>query len=118
LGNKLHLDKIVDFIPECEPKARLSRWVERWKSDDSDVGKLSALIEKWHGNVWFGDRQAQNDFYERFQEFRKEAVRNIGGMTMNERLYWFGSFDHRDSSANESRGRIRTKLRANAYKAL
>ncbi len=26
-------------------------------------------------------------------EFRNSAIDGIGGMTMNERLYWFGLFD-------------------------
>ena len=63
-------DELVDSIPECEPKARLSYWMEMWKSDDSDVETFSALIDNWHGNVLFGDQQAQNDFYERLQNFR------------------------------------------------
>ncbi len=108
----MNLDELVDSIPECEPKAQLSHWIEKWKSDDSDVETLSALIEKWHGNVWFGDRQAQNDFYERFQRFREEAIQSIVGMSINERLYRFGLMEHWDRSDNESRGRIRTKLRA------
>jgi len=110
----MNLDELVDSIPESELKAQLLHWVEGWKVDDSDVEALSELIDKWHGSVWFSDQQAQNEFYERFQKFREEAIQGIGGMTVNERLYWFGLFEHWDGSEDESRHRIRAKLRADA----
>ena len=43
-----------------------------------------------------------------------EDIQSPGGMSVNERLYWFGLFDHWDSSECESRDRIRAKLRADA----
>jgi len=110
----LNLDDLVASIPEPELKAQLLHWIEAWKTDDSDVEKLSEIIDKWHGSVWFSDRQAQNEFYERFQKFREEAIQRIGGMTVNERLYWFGLFEHWERSEDESRDRIRAKLRADA----
>jgi hypothetical protein len=110
----MNLDELVESISESDLKAQLSHWIEGWKADDSDIEKLSAIIDKWYGNVWFTDRQSQSEFYKRFQKFREEAIRGIGGMTVNERLYWFGLFDHWDNSDGESRDRIRAKLRADA----
>ena len=108
----MNLDQLVDSIPEPELEARLSELVDKWKSDCSDVERLSAMIDKWHGNVWFSDQNAQSEFYERFQKFKAEAILRIGGMTLNERLYWFGLLNHWDNSSKESRDRIRTKLHA------
>ena len=113
-GIEMNLDELVESIPERELRAQLSKWVDGWKRDDTDVDALSALIEKWHGSVWFDDRQAQSVFYERFQKFRAQIIQRIGGMTVNERLYWLGLFDHWDLSDDASRKRIRTKLRADA----
>jgi len=110
----MNLDELVDSIPERALRAQLWKWVDGWKSDDADVDELAALMEKWHGSVWFSDRQAQSAFYERFQKFREQIIQRVGGMTVNERLYWFGLFDHWDMSNDASRKRIRTKLRAAA----
>ena len=35
-------------------------------------------------------------------EFRKSAIDGIGGMTMNERLYWFGLFDLFNNAKNDA----------------
>ncbi len=110
----MDLDELVNSVPESELRAQLSNWVDEWKTDESDVERLSELIGKWHGNVWFRDREAQDEFYERFQKFRKQAIQNLGGMTVNERLYWFGLIDNWDSADSKSRIRIRVKLRAHA----
>ena len=93
----MNLDELVNSIPEYELRAQLSHWVDEWKSDESGVKRLSDLIRKWHGNVSFRDPQSQDEFYVRFQQFQNKVVENIGGMTVNERLYWFGLFDHWDS---------------------
>jgi hypothetical protein len=72
------------------------------------------MLTKWHGNVWFQNEQNQNEFYDVLETFKKEAIEGIGGMTMNERLYWFGLFDLWDNSDEDDKNRIRNKLHAKA----
>lgn len=109
----MNLDELVASIPEPGLRDELFRWVDEWKSDQSDVERLSALIREWHGNVSFADPHAQDEFYARFEHFREWVIQNLGGMTVNERLYWFGLFDHWDQSNESTRERLRVKLRAN-----
>ena len=110
----MNLDELVDSIPERALRNELSRWVEDWKSDDSDVEALSALIRKWHGNVTFRDPGAQDAFHARFENFRENVIEKLGGMTVNERLYWLGLFAHWDGADERSRERLRVKLHAPA----
>ena len=108
----MNLDELIESIPEAELRGELFRWVEKWKTDESDVESLATLIQKWHGNVTFADPRAQDEFYSRYQSFRENAIRKLGGMTVNERLYWFGLFDHWDDSDDNTRARLRTKVHA------
>jgi hypothetical protein len=110
----MNLDELVNSIPEKEHRERLSNWVRDWKKDSSDIEALGELIEKWHGNVWFNSQQHQNEFYEEFIKFKSVAISGVGGMSVNERLYWFGLFEEWDSSDQEDHLRIRGKVHAHA----
>ena len=88
--------------------------MDEWKKDNSDVEALGNLIGKWHGNVWFESQEDQNKFYKDFSKFKSEAIKGIGGMTVNERLYWFSLFEEWDSSNEKGHLRIRGKLHAMA----
>ncbi len=48
-----------------------------------------------------------------WSDFRDSAINGIGGMTINERLYWFGLFDQFDKSVTQSeKENIYSKLMA------
>ncbi|QFS87414.1 MULTISPECIES: hypothetical protein [unclassified Marinobacter] len=110
----MNLDELVTSIPEADLKAELSQWVDEWKKDSSDVNRLYELIAKWHGNTWFVDQAAQDGFWANLQSFKQQAIDGLGGMTVNERLYWFGLFDDWDSLGEAGKERLRAKLHANA----
>ena len=110
----MNLDSLVNSIAEIELREQLSHWVNEWKKDDKDVEFLSYMLGKWHGNVWFKDREDSDAFYKHLQDFRKDAIAGIGGLTLNERLYWFGLFEAWDVSDNANQALIRKKLHANA----
>jgi hypothetical protein len=110
----MNLDELVASVPEVELRERLFHWVNEWKNDDKDIEDLAYMIGKWHGNVWFKDTDKSNGFYERFQEFKKSAIEGVDGLTVNERLYWFGLFDQWENSNEASQLRIRAKLHAHA----
>jgi hypothetical protein len=114
LGAPMNLDELVNSVPEVKLREQISHGVNEWKKDDSAIEKLVYLIEKWHGNVWFEDTDASNEFYARFQEFKRTAIERVGGLTLNERLYWFGLFEQWDNANEMKKAQIRTKLHANA----
>ena len=110
----MNLDELVTSVPEAKLKVELLQWVAEWKKDSSDVNRLYELAAKWHGNTWFADSQAQNQFWANLQIFKQQAINGLGGMTVNERLYWFGLFDEWDSLSEAEQERVRTKLHASA----
>lgn len=85
----------------------------RVEKDENDINKLYEIVVRWHGNVCFIDASQQNAFWEALQRFKEYAVTGIGGMTINERLYWFGLFEEWDSADDAGQQRIRRKLHAN-----
>lgn len=110
----MNLDELVDSIPEQELRENLFKWVEEWKQDHKDVEALAYLIGKWHGNVWFQNSDVSNEFHSNYQSFKSLAVENVGGLTLNERLYWFGLFEAWENGNETIRQRLRSKLHANA----
>jgi len=108
----MNLDELVASIADVKLQQDLSHWIELWKRDDKDIDDLAYMIGKWHGNVWFQDATTSNKFHDDFQEFKKTAIEGIGGLTVNERLYWFGLFDIWDSGNEATHSRIRNKLHA------
>ncbi|QYJ78263.1 hypothetical protein [Shewanella acanthi] len=110
----MNLDELVNSVQEPELRERLSHLVGEWKQDDKDVEALAYLISKWHGNVWFQDTEASNKFHSDFHNFKNAAIDNIGGLTLNERLYWFGLFGAWENANETNQQRLRSKLHANA----
>lgn len=108
----MNIDELVNSIPEVGHRADLAHWVSEWKKDDTDIYRLYELIAKWHGNVWFDDQSAQNKFWSNLQAFKVDAVDGLDGMTVNERLYWFGLFEEWDSSDSKGQQQIRCKINA------
>lgn len=110
----MNIDDLVNSINEPDFKVELNDWVHKWKNDDADVKSLYELVAKWHGNVWFVDQSNQNLFWKNLQLFKINAVDCINGMTLNERLYWFGLIDKWDNSNEDVQEKIRNKLHAPA----
>ena len=112
----MSLDDLIEAIPDAETELRknLVHWVDDWKRNDQSLEALEHLIERWHGNVWFKDAATSNTFHRSWLNFKAEAIDNIGGMTMNERLYIFGLLDLWDASKEKERDVLRIKLKADA----
>jgi hypothetical protein len=92
---------------------RLADILLEWKTDNSTVEELRSLIEHFIGNTWISSNDVHSEVYHLWSAFRDEAILKIGGMTMNERLYWFGlleQFDHAPSP--EAKKPLYTKLLA------
>jgi|SRR6476660_1375262 len=111
----MNLDELVNSIPDSEITLRenFRKWINDWKESPKDVFDLDYLIGKWHGNVWFKNQDVANQFHENFLTFRDNAIKKIGGMTINERLYWFGLTELWDLDDEKQQDVIRIKLKAN-----
>ena len=110
----MNLNELVESIqiPDVLLKKQLESLINNWKADSSSIDELSNMIEKWHGNVWFSSDKSSNLFYKNWREFKIKAIDSINGMTLNERLYWFGLFEIWDKSDDDLQKRIRMKLKA------
>ena len=106
--------KEVEKFSDDEVVARLRRHLSEWKQDDTNAIELADLVERFFGNSWIEREETHNHLYRLWSTFKKETIDNIGGMTMNERLYLFGLFQRFDSSQSEAAQKvIYAKLCAN-----
>jgi ATP-dependent protease HslVU (ClpYQ) peptidase subunit len=79
----------------------LANLIADWKNDPSTTRELADRVERYIGNSWIESGKDHSKVYTLWSSFRDEAISGIGGMTMNERLYWFCLFDRFDSCADE-----------------
>jgi len=84
----------------------LARDIEAWKTDGRDVKAHETRVERFFGNTWIPGENDHSRAYACWKTFRDDAIRRIGGMTMNERLYLFGLFERFDSSETEENRRV------------
>lgn len=110
----MNLDELVSSIPDAERenRVRLEHVVDAWKRDESTVDDLEARIERWIGQTWFTSDGVHEQFYQAWKGFRNTGIQGIGGMTMNERLHWFGLLDSWESSDPAAKAIIYAKLKA------
>lgn len=106
--------KEVEKFSHDEVATRLGKHLLEWKQDDTDAIELVDSIERFFGNSWIEREETHNHLYRLWCKFKKEAIEGIGGMTMNERLYWFGLFERFENSKSETaQNVIYAKLCAN-----
>ncbi len=104
--------KETDRFSEDEVVSRLKKHLVSWKYDDSNILELANTIERFFGNSWIESQETHTHLYHLWSAFKREAIEGIGGMTMNERLYWFGLFERFEKSELEQKV-IYAKLCAN-----
>ena len=112
----LNIDQLAAAIRSVSPEEaaqRLGEQIIAWKRDDTTAEDLTSRIERTIGYIWFSTDAVHSEVYRLWSEFRSYAIDGIGGMTMNERLYWFGLFQRYDEAkTEEARLRIYAKLHA------
>lgn len=101
----MNLDSFIKELDAYEHEKEASiikEHLENWKNDNTDVYQLSSAIEKLFGNVWFQEEQSHQYLYSKWTEFQRFAIKGIGGLTVNERLYVFSLFDRYESVGGKS----------------
>ncbi len=96
-----------------EVVSRLVSLLINWKSDNRNALELADSIERFFGNSWITSEETHNHLYKLWSSFKAAAISDIGGMTMNERLYLFGLFERYESALEEEQKAIYAKLCAN-----
>jgi hypothetical protein len=96
-----------------EVVARLVSHLTNWKSDNSNAVELADSIERFFGNSWITSEETHSHLYKLWSGFKAEAISGIGGMTMSERLYWFGLFERYENASEAEQQEIYAKLCAN-----
>ena len=112
----MDLDKLVQRLAAetGDPVAqRIAKRLLDWKADDTTVEQLRESVDRLLAARGTGAPRNDDDVRRLWCAFRDDAVDGIGGMTINERLYWFSLFQRFDESeAEHDRLRIYRKLHA------
>ena len=111
----MNLDELANYLSAgfSDPVVQqLAAVLLDWKADTSTAQDLRESVERYIGNTSIRREEDHKKVYDTWSSFRDNAIDGIGGLTMNERLYWFGLFDRFDSSANEEKLIIYRKLHA------
>jgi hypothetical protein len=85
--------------------------VDAWPTDSTTPAQLLDEMNRLLGNVWFSTTEIHQQAFEALEAFA-QTVRDLGGMTVNERLYFFGLFDKWDASSEADQKAIQSKIRA------
>jgi len=113
----MELDALVRAIRETsgDPAAlKLTDLLVSWKDDGINATELENVVEHYLGSARIASATEHENIYSLWSQFRDVAIRGIGGMTMNERLYCFSLFPRWDSAqTDEERKAIYAKLLAN-----
>lgn len=107
------LTKNIRKVSKEEIVQMLADNIQEWKTDERNAFELRDNVERFLGNTWIEKRSDFDKVYGMWTEFRNSAIDGIGGMTMNERLYWFGLFELFDNAnSNAERDKYYGKLMA------
>lgn len=75
------------------------RLLTEWLADDADALTLEARIERFIGVTWVESDSHHATIDRVWSAFRDQRIRSIGGMTMNERIYFFSLGDRLESAS-------------------
>jgi hypothetical protein len=88
----------------------LIRYFEDWKKNNKTVFELNNTIGKFRDGVFPDENDENKETLKKIlkilYDFQNEVILNIGGMTMNERLYFFSLFERFDACKNSEKKEI------------
>jgi len=100
----MNLDELAKEITRISPEKvvqDLSRILLEWKENDNTARELQDRVEHCLGHTWITSNYDHRTIYKLWASFRDNAITDIGGMTMNERLYNFGLLERFDTCTDE-----------------
>lgn len=109
------LDELAAAIGSVsrEPTVQqLSSLLLGWKTDEATVEALREQVERFIGNTWIEREEDHNAIYAAWSSFATDVIESVKGMTMNERLYFFGLGEQFDNASPSERSRLYAKLLA------
>ena len=110
----MNLDSLATAIMQTssDPVAlKLSELLFKWKNDESNVKELEIQVARYIGNACIIDTAEHEKIYRLWSQFLGDAMHEIGGMTMNERLYCFSLFPRfENATTDQERKSIYAKL--------
>jgi hypothetical protein len=113
----MNYDEFVNEVKNYDSDSDIAKLLiilQDWKLNDANVVQLQSTIERFFGHYWIESEDTHNHLYKLWSSFNLSAIEGIGGMTMNERLFWFGLFERFDSCKSEAKKQlIYSKLSAN-----
>lgn len=105
----MNLDELAQTfgkISNENPLQDLAQWIAVWKSGNESVRDLEEMVERFFGNTWLRSEAEHSKAYDLWREFKHDAIDGIDGMTMNERLFFFGLFERFDQSDTEEQKHV------------
>jgi hypothetical protein len=101
----MNLDELIKYIRGISKEyvvQKLADYILEWKTDERNATELRDTVERYLGNTWIDKQTDFDKIYGMWSEFRNSAIDGIGGMTINERLYWFGLLDLFDKAKDNT----------------
>jgi hypothetical protein len=102
---EMNIDELTNKIRKVSSEKNvqdLAELIQQWKTDEKNAIELKENIERYFGNAWIDKKSDFENIYGMWSDFRDSAINIIGGMTMNERLYWFGLFELFENLKNDN----------------
>ncbi len=112
----MNIDELTKNIRKVSSEKNvqeLADFIQKWKYDEKNAVELRENVERYLGNAWIEKKADFDIVYGMWSDFRDSAINGIEGMTMNERLYWFGLFELFENVKNDNeQGKYYRKLMA------
>jgi len=105
----MNLDELIENILNISNENAvkgLGLFIAGFKNDDRNINEWTNSVEKYFGNIWIENEEDHNKIYKMWSDFKNNVIKNINGMTMNERLYLFGLMEKYDLCKNEKKREI------------
>ena len=85
--------------------------LSRWREDDSTAEDLVSNLDRTLGHIWFSTNEDHATVALMIARLR-DTIAAIGGMTMNERLFYFDLMDRWDRAPDDQRDVLYKKVLA------
>jgi hypothetical protein len=112
----MNIDELTNKIREVSSDKiiqELADFIQQWKADEKNAIELKENVERYLGNTWIDKEADFKKVHGMWSDFIDSAINGIGGMTMNERLHWFGMLEmYENAKSSIERQKIYKKLMA------